>query len=121
MNEFFKKRVVGHKYEGNGKQIIKGGIKGLSIDSSHWSHIGDDLPVQYQADYEKTDCKLLGFRNCENAYINHYITKTLDEYLTQKLNRTDVVFQSKTLDMKYYWAVNKKTPEKLEYIKKWKG
>ena len=53
----------------------------------------------------------------ETVYLNHYITKTLDEFINQKLNRNDAVFNQR-LKMNYYWRVNKKTPKKLAYLKK---
>ena len=56
--------------------------------------------------------------NCEEAYIRHYMTKTLDEFINSKLQRgSDAVFLDKKIDFDYFWQVNKKTPEKLEYIK----
>lgn len=109
------KRKKSHECERNGKQIIKSGLN-IDIKSSHWC-LGT---VAYQADYKINNGKLMEYRNCENAYINHYITKTLNEFLTQKLNRTDVVFKDRKLDMSYFWYINKQTPDKLRYIEQWK-
>ena len=44
------------------------------------------------------------------------MTKSLSEFVDQKLNRNDAVYnQALTLD--YFWRINKKTPEKLEWLK----
>ena len=110
--EAITNRKVGHSYEHNGKQIIKAG-QGIEFKSSHWCQ-GTNA---YQADYKVNNGKLFEYRLCENAWINHYITKTLCEFVTQKLNRTDVVFKNKSLDMSYYWAINNKTSDKLEWLR----
>ena len=52
----------------------------------------------------------------ESVFINHYITKSLSEFVKQKLNRNDAVF-NKSIKLNYYWRVNKKTKEKIEYLK----
>ena len=45
------------------------------------------------------------------------MTKTLSEFIAQKMNRTDAVFGDRLLKLNYYWRINKKTPEKNEYLK----
>lgn len=51
------------------------------------------------------------------CYIRHYKTKTLSEFCNQKLNLPRVLCQTVNRTTKYYFSVNKETPEKLEYIK----
>lgn len=53
----------------------------------------------------------------ENIFLNHYMTKTLSEFVNQKMNRTDAVFGDRLLKLNYYWRINEKTPEKIEYLK----
>lgn len=54
------------------------------------------------------------------AYIRHYMTKTLYEYINQKLYRGTVVGKSKGNNyyrMQYYFGINEITPEKINYLK----
>lgn len=56
----------------------------------------------------------------ETIFLNHYRTKTLKEFLNQKFGRTDCDRCSfSTINLSYFFAMNKNTPEKQEYIKKW--
>ena len=52
----------------------------------------------------------------ESVFLNHYMTKSLSEFVEQKLNRNDAVFNKK-LKMDYYWRINEKTKEKVDYLK----
>ena len=45
------------------------------------------------------------------------MTKTISEFVKQKMNRTDAVFGNRILDLNYFWRINKKTDEKLKYLK----
>ena len=53
----------------------------------------------------------------ETIFINHYMTKTLSEFIDQKLNRGDVVKPDINLTLDYYWQINEKTEEKLNWLK----
>lgn len=53
----------------------------------------------------------------ENIYLHHYMTKSLSEFVNQKMNRTDAVFGNVNIKLDYYWRINKKTPQKLEWLK----
>ena len=53
----------------------------------------------------------------DGCYIRHYKTKTLSEFCNQKLNQPRVFSKSTRRHPNYYFRVNEKTPEKLEYIK----
>lgn len=50
------------------------------------------------------------------SYIEHYSTKSLSEYLKYKANRIGVVWNTDTGKVSYFFRVNIKTPEKLQYI-----
>ena len=54
--------------------------------------------------------------NQETIFLNHYMTKTLAEFLDQKMNRADVVFKFINLGLPYYFAVNNFTEEKRKYL-----
>ena len=113
------KRLKGHRLEKHGKEIIKGGLNGVNIPSSHYCLINEKLPKQIMPDYKETVGTVGGLHDCQEAFINHYMTKTLDEFINQKIVRgTDAGFPDKVIDFSYYWKINKKTDEKIEYIKK---
>lgn len=52
----------------------------------------------------------------ESVFIHHYMTKTLSEFIEQKLNRNDAVFNY-GIKLDYFWRINEKTQEKLDYLK----
>lgn len=107
------------KLENQGKAIVKGHQNCIVFNSVHFA--GSDkkilpscLPsgkicfsgVQIKEDYSK-----------EKVFLNHYMTKSLSEFIKQKSKRTDAVFGNRILDMNYYWRINKKTEEKIMYLK----
>lgn len=104
-----------------GKSIIKGHLKDILIDSPHYARYGSRnrilisvLPsgkicnstVAIKEDYSK-----------ETVFFHHYMTKSLSEFINQKMNRTDAVFGERILKLNYYWRINKKNKKKLEYLK----
>lgn len=121
-------RLKGHRYEHDGKEIVRGGLSNVSIASCHYCTIRNCIPKQIMPNGKTTKAKgsctgetYNNLPNCEEAYIRHYMTKTLDEFINSKLQRgSDAVFLDKKIDFDYFWQVNKKTPEKLEYIKQWR-
>lgn len=106
--------------ERQAKSIIRGHLGNVIIDSPHFGSfrrrdnvIPSILPsgkpcwakVAIKDDYSR-----------ETIYLNHYMTKTLSEFVKQKLNRNDAVF-NKSLQLDYFWRINKQTPEKLEWLR----
>ena len=100
--------------------IVRGGLDNVVISSPHFASfkrrdnvIPSVLPsgrscfskVAITEDYSK-----------ETIYLHHYMTKSLQEFIDQKLKRTDAVY-GYTIPLDYYWRINKKTTEKLEYLK----
>lgn len=53
----------------------------------------------------------------EKLFLNHYMTKSLSEFIEQKMNRSDAVFGNRVLKLNYYWRINKQTKKKLDYLK----
>ena len=103
-----------------GKSFVRGGFYHVVVHSPHFASIGvrnnvipSVLPsgrprnskVTIEEDYSH-----------ETVYLNHYMTKTLSEFINQKLKRTDAVFGDLSINFDYFWRINKKTPEKLKYI-----
>lgn len=103
-----------------GKAFVRGGLQKIIVSSPHFASIGDRhniiascLPsgkpcysgVAINEDYSQ-----------EHVYLYHYMTKSLSEFCDQKLTRTDAVYGYK-IPLDYYWRINKKTPEKIAYLK----
>lgn len=107
--------------ENQGKFILRGGLHNINITSPHFA--------SYGARHNLVESCLPSGRQCiseivirdnyyyENIFFNHYMTKTLSEFIAQKLNRTDAVFVNERLELSYYWRINTKTKEKLDYLK----
>lgn len=96
-----------------GKSFIRGDLF-ISINSCHYVK---GLKSCYPSGKESS--KGLDLENYENEtiFVNHYITKSLSEFIKQKLNRGDAVWFNRHIDFDYYWKINDKTREKLDYIK----
>lgn len=55
--------------------------------------------------------------NEDLAYIKHYITKSLEEFIIKKYNKEDALNRGKVNFKQGYFSVNKHTAKKDEYIK----
>lgn len=54
----------------------------------------------------------------DNAYIKHYRFKTIEEFLDVKMrNWNQRNIRNRYISLKYFWDINEKTQEKLDYIK----
>jgi len=106
--------------EKQGKMIVRGGLNNVIIRSPHFASfvyrdnvIPSVLPsgkkcfskVSIEEDYSN-----------EKVFLHHYMTKSLSEFIEQKFNRTDAVFGD-TLPLDYYWRINEKTKEKLDFLR----
>ena len=102
-----------------GKSIVRGHLNNVVFDSVHYAQtnnriLNSCLPsgaichsgVEIKENYEN-----------EKVYLNHYMTKSLSEFVSQKINRGDAVFSNRQIKLDYYWRLNKKTKAKLDYIK----
>lgn len=105
-----------------GKCFIKGGYKNVYFDSVHYAslkpyhqRIPSILPSGRPC---YSGVRIVDDYSHEQVYLNHYMTKSLSEFIKQKMKRTDMVFSDRIINLDYYWRINKKTPEKLEYLKK---
>ena len=106
-----------HNYNSGGKEIIKGHLNNVLIDSAHYPYINGKRPKQINPDYVVGDWGIRGLPDSESAHINHYNTKTISEFLDQKFTRGECWRTNSNCDLDYFWIVNKKTPEKLEFLK----
>lgn len=106
--------------EEQGKALVRGGLQNVVVRSPHFASfktrdnvIPSILPsgrmcyskVAIKEDYSK-----------EKVFLHHYMTKSLSEFIEQKLNRTDAVFGN-IVPLDYYWRINQKTNAKIEYLR----
>jgi len=107
--------------QNQGKMMVRGGLKNIIIQSPHFASVvkrdyilPSVLPSGVPC-YSKVEIKENYSHEC--IYLHHYMTKSLSEFINQKLNRTDAVFGNLSLKLDYYWRINAKTQEKLDYLK----
>lgn len=106
--------------EQQGKMIVRGGLKDVVIRSPHFASFGsrDRVIPSCLPNGMPCNSKVVITENYRGntIYLNHYMTKSLSEFVRQKMNRTDAVYGN-NIDMSYYWRINKKTKEKIDYLK----
>lgn len=121
----FRKVIEGNtiqraKLVNQGKAFIRGGMKNVAICSPHFGSFKrrDNIIPSILPSGRPCWSKIIIEENYrfESVFLNHYMTKSLSEFVKQKLNRNDAVFNRK-LKMDYYWRINNKTPEKIAYLK----
>lgn len=106
--------------ENQGKAIVRGGLPNVVFHSPHYAcyydinHIIPSILPSGRPCWSRVAIKE-DYR-FESLFLNHYMTKSLSEFINQKLNRNDAVFNV-NLKLDYYWRINKKTKEKLDYLK----
>lgn len=120
--QFFKNIINDNPISHQGKAILRGGLRGRVHILDHFTKIDGGvnfacLPsgAPCLSDYKITE------QYDDSAYVNHYMTKTLDEFLHQKFGRGDAIFDKKKIDLNYFWRINTPTNEKIEYIKQYFG
>lgn len=108
--------------EKQGKMIVRGNLDNVVIRSPHFASKfkRDNVLFSCLPNGRATISQVVirDYYDDQKVFINHYMTKSLKEFLDQKLNRTDAVFGDISIKMNYYWRINKKTPEKLAYLRK---
>lgn len=107
--------------ENQGKMIVRGKMNKVVIRSPHFAsrQIRDNILFSVLPSGKRCFSKVVineDYSN-ETIFLNHYMTKSLSEFIEQKMGRTDAVF-GMNLNLDYYWRINKKTEDKLEYLKK---
>lgn len=106
--------------ESQGKMIVRGGLPNVVIRSPHFASFykRDNVIPSILPSGRPCWSKVVIKENYryENVFINHYMTKSLSEFVKQKLNRNDAVYNY-AIKLDYYWRINEKTPQKLEWLK----
>ena len=110
--------------ECQGKFMIRGKLKNIKIPSPHYAIYGKkglsiSMPIPSCFPSGKicptSKVAINGDYSKEKVFINHYMTKSLEEFVNQKLKRNDCVY-NKDITLDYYWRINKKTTEKLVWL-----
>lgn len=107
-----------------GKTIVRGHLQNVIFNSVHFATnnrfniiLSSALPSGKRC---LSGVEIIEDYSNETIFLNHYMTKSLSEFINQKMNRTDAVFSDRKLKLDYYWRINKKTQAKLDYINKLK-
>ena len=118
--ESFTHELVGHELANQGKGMIRGGLDKVFFNSVHYGAQDEHenilpscLPsgkvcnskVEIEEDY-----------STEKVFMNHYMTKTLSEFIAQKFNRGDAIFKTRVIDLSYFWNLNNKTADKIRWL-----
>ena len=112
---FFKNEIKGLELCNQSKSFIRGNLPCVDIHSCHYiKGLKSCYPSGKECQSNKIE--LIDYDD-ECVFMYHYMTKTLDEFIKQKLNRGDAVWETRSIDFSYFWRINEKTEEKLEYIK----
>ena len=108
--------------ERQGKAFVRGGMQDIVFKSAHFAIIKvREKVVPSILPSGKISCSKIAINedySREGIYLYHYMTKSLTEFINQKLKRTDAVFGEIKIDFNYYWRINRKTPQKIEFLKK---
>ena len=113
-------------YKGNleqqGKMLVRGGMSNIVISSPHFAsrENRDNVLPSILPSGKPCYSKVVIYEDYynEHIYLHHYMTKSLSEFIRQKLNRTDAVFEEISIKLDYFWRINKQTKEKIEYLSK---
>ena len=110
----FKKPILNNRLSNQSKSFIRGCLN-IEIHSCHFNpSLPSCLP-----NGERTQTLKIELDNYQNQtiYMFHYMTKTLSEFINQKLNRSDAVWEKRAINLDYFWRINRKTQEKMKYLK----
>lgn len=108
------------KLHNQGKAFVRGNLQDIVFNSVHFATmkrynqiVPSVLPngqecksgVEIKEDYSKN-----------NIFLNHYMTKSLSEFVNQKIGRGDAVFGNRVIKLDYYWRLNKQTKAKMKWL-----
>ncbi len=109
---------ITYRYSVNTKVIVKTCIKGI-FDSPHGMIRNQDVICVNTAGELTQNSILINNNTWDNARLNHYRFKTIEEYVMNKMVRlwpTDYLNGGKTgLNLNMFFRFNKKTDEKVNY------
>lgn len=108
------------RLQDQGKMFVRGKLNNILVPSCHYAcYMNKNCILRSVLPSGKPCYSGVNIRedySNEKVFLHHYMTKSLSEFVEQKLNRNDAVFNS-PLTLNYYWRINKKTEEKLNYLR----
>ena len=105
-------------FNSQAKCIVRGRLDNVIFESVHYPLINGVVPKQKLPNGKITYGKISINEKSNGICLNHYMTKTISEFIDQKLARgTDACFPERVIDFDYFWKINDKTANKLNYIK----
>lgn len=117
----FKKQINNNKKSNQGKAIIRGHLNKIYFNSVHYGACDEHETILKSCLPSSKEChskvNIEEDYSNEQVYLNHYMTKTLSEFVKQKQGRGDAVHGT-VLDLEYFWRINKKTKDKLKWLSK---
>lgn len=120
---FFKNILHIPEFETQGKAIVRGNLKNVKIQSCHYAtHLQNNKYVALSSCLPSgKPCPNSTYRinadySSETVFLNHYMTKTLSEFMQQKYKRGDALFADRDIDLTYFWNINTKTKEKTIWL-----
>lgn len=114
VKDFFKEEKHDKRLEYQNKSFVRGGLN-IQINSCHYvKNLKSCYPSGFPC--ESLTLPILDYGE-ETIFVHHYMTKTLSEFIKQKLNRGDAVWCNRHIDFDYFFQINEKTSEKIAYIK----
>lgn len=129
VKDFFKKEVTKSLHrnlkekgdlEIQGKFMLKGNMTNVLFYSVHFAKNSLNQKILSSVLPSGASCysgvRIYEDYSQETIYLNHYMTKTLSEFIAQKLNRNDAVFNQK-LKVDYFWRINEKTEQKMQFLR----
>lgn len=109
------------------KSTLRAGIKDLKWRTSHYFVFENYLErscdsCSRQDRFDALDYTFMSEALYDGAYIRHYVTKSLEEYITVKLQRRSSAFGGEKAglyrsNLNYFWGINEKTKEKVAFAK----
>ena len=107
------------KLHNQGKSIVKGGMNNIDFNSVHFGNKPNRLLYSClpSGNICKSGVEIHENYDKEKVFLNHYMTKSLSEFVNQKVNRGDAVFSNRKIKLDYYWRLNKKTKAKEKFLK----
>jgi len=123
--DFFKKKLT-NEHSNVGKYILKAGLEIGRLEPHYGTGVAGTQLITCFPSGQRNQLSSQGqhikpqgsYQQTETVFVNHYMTKTLKEFLDQKYMTPDVMMQRvpQYRGLDYFWHLNKKTPEKLAYI-----
>ena len=104
-------KKVQHEYNYHAKCMVRRHLSNVIFNAVHYPSIHNVMPKQCTPSGKvlPDSAKInIGTIDYSQLYINHYMTKTWEEFKKQKLNRSDASL-TRTLTEEYYFKINPTT------------